>query len=155
MLFLFCALHADGISPATVVQLIAIVHDEDDTARLRLELAAMIDIGKHLVCATYNLEGDGLLAFSAYFTLQAVASAFSELHCPTLAAVASEIAGETSLKQQFWKRIRFAKPDQQLAGLSKSLMLLSDPQAWHSKLHRSLILCTSRQRLSTLTEWKP
>ena len=43
---------ADSISPATVAQLIAIVDDEDDTARLTLELAAMIDTGKHLVCAT-------------------------------------------------------------------------------------------------------
>ena len=85
---------ADGISPATVAQLVAIVDDEDDTARLRLELAAMINIGKHLVCATYKLEGDGLLVFSAYSTLQAVASAFSVLQCPNLAAVASEIAGE-------------------------------------------------------------
>ena len=84
---------ADGISRATVAQLIAIVDDEDDTVRLRLELAAMIDIGKHLVCATYKLEGDGLLVFSAYSTLQAVASAFSVLQCPNLAAVASEIAG--------------------------------------------------------------
>ena len=53
----------------------------------------MIDIGRHLVCATYKLEGDGLLVFSAYSTLQAVASAFSVLHCPNFAAVASEIAG--------------------------------------------------------------
>ena len=68
--------------------------DKDDTARLRLELAAMINIGKRLVCATNKLEGDGLLVFSAYSTLQAVTSAFSVLHYPNLAAVASEIAGE-------------------------------------------------------------
>ena len=83
---------ADGISPATVAQLIAIVDDEDDTTRQRLELAAMLDIGKHLVWATNKFEGDGLFVFSVYSTLHAVASAFSVLHCPYLAAVASDIA---------------------------------------------------------------
>ena len=84
---------AHGISPAPVAQLIANVDDEDDTTRRRLELAAMIDIGKHLVWATNKFEGDGLFVFSVYSTLQGVASAFSVVHCPNLAAVASDIAG--------------------------------------------------------------
>ena len=103
---------ADGIYPATVAPLIAIVDDEDDTARLRLELAVTINIGKHLVCATYKLEGHGLFVFSAYSTLQAVTSAFSVLHCLNLAAVASDIAGGDLAQATILKAdtIRKARP---------------------------------------------
>lgn len=85
---------ADGTSPATIALLIAILDDEDDAVRLKLELAAMVDIGKHLVVATYKLEGDGPLFLSTYTTLQAIASAFATLRCPNLEAVATQITGE-------------------------------------------------------------
>ena len=41
--------------------------DDPDTDRdLDIELAAMIDAGKHFVQATYYLEGDGPLVFTCY-----------------------------------------------------------------------------------------
>ena len=41
---------------------------ENDVRRrnLQLELAALIDVGRHFVKATYTLEGDGPLILSAY-----------------------------------------------------------------------------------------
>ena len=59
---------------------------------LRLELAAVIDAGVHFVNATYYLEGDGLLIFSCYERLSAVAQAVAVDHYPNTEAVAREIA---------------------------------------------------------------
>ena len=48
------------------------------TARdLDIALAALIDAGKHLVKATYHLEGDGPLVFSCYERLSALAHAIA------------------------------------------------------------------------------
>ena len=50
--------------------------DDPVTARdLDIELAAMIDAGKHFVQATYYLEGDGPLVFTCYEHLSALAHA--------------------------------------------------------------------------------
>lgn len=82
----------DGVCRETVAQLRAIVNDEDDYETLRLQLAAMIDVGKHLVRLTYNLEGDGPLIFSAYTILQAATTAFSQGNWPILDAMCRSIA---------------------------------------------------------------
>ena len=42
----------------------AVMEDDNRLCRLKLELAAIIDIGRHFVAATYDLEGDGALAFA-------------------------------------------------------------------------------------------
>ena len=82
----------DGVSPATVAHLLEILNDEDDLDSLRLQLAAMVDVGKHFVRLTYNLEGDGPLVFSAYTILQEATTVFAQDHCPLLDAVCREIA---------------------------------------------------------------
>ena len=80
------------ISPKTTDRLLLILEDEDDRISLELELAAMIDIGKHLVRATYALEGDGPLVLTTYEKLQAVTSAFAVAERPNLRAVAQRLA---------------------------------------------------------------
>ena len=54
------------ISPVTSRQLLAIVAHAARNATLRMELAAVVDYGKPLVKATYQLEGDGALVLLAY-----------------------------------------------------------------------------------------
>ena len=54
----------------------------------------MVDAGAPFVKATYTLEGDGLLVFQTYSTLQALATAAAQHHYPNVAAQASAL-GET------------------------------------------------------------
>ena len=55
---------------------------ELDRKALIMELAAVVDAGEPFLKATYNLEGDGLLVFSTYTTLQALATAATQCHYP-------------------------------------------------------------------------
>ena len=61
---------------------------------LIMELAGVVDAGAPFVKATYNMEGDGLLVFQAYSTLQALATAAAQHHYPNVAAQVSAL-GET------------------------------------------------------------
>ena len=60
------------IAPRLADYLRVLLEDQDSRKLLIVELAAVIDAGELFVKATYILEGDGLLVFSAYSTLQAV-----------------------------------------------------------------------------------
>ena len=83
------------ISTTTTAELLAILDDDDDSRHtLQLHLAALVDIGKHLVEATYLLEGDGPLLFSCYEMLQSLATTFSQEHRPNLRALARNFADE-------------------------------------------------------------
>jgi hypothetical protein len=57
------------------------------TDDFKIELAAMIDLGKPLVKATYRLEGDGFLAPFAYDIIQSVLAAPRFIQYPNLTAV--------------------------------------------------------------------
>ena len=54
----------------------------------------MVDAGAPFVKATYTIEGDGLVVFQTYSTLQALATAAAQHHYPNVAAQASAL-GET------------------------------------------------------------
>ena len=82
----------DGVAPHTVRQLLEIVNDEDDYDSLRLQLVAMVDVGRHLVNITYKLEGDGALVFSTYQVLQSATQAFAQEHWPNVRALCEAIS---------------------------------------------------------------
>ena len=82
----------DGVAPHTVRQLLEIVNDEDDYDSLRLQLAAMVDVGRHLVNITHKLEGDGALVFSTYQVLQSATQAFAQEHWPNVRALCEAIS---------------------------------------------------------------
>ena len=68
--------------------------DDPVTARdLDIELAAMIDAGKHFVQATYYLEGDCPLVFTCYERLSALAHAIAIESYPNTEAKARQHAG--------------------------------------------------------------
>ena len=52
--------------------------DGDSRKQLIIELSAVMGAGKSFVQATYVLEGDGLLVFSTYATLQALSTAANQ-----------------------------------------------------------------------------
>ena len=84
----------DRIAPRIIPLLQAILADPERLVNLKLELAATINVGKHFVKATYELEGDGPLVFSCYEKLKAVAEAFQAPHFPNTRAVVVAIANE-------------------------------------------------------------
>ena len=84
----------DRIAPRIIPLLQAILADPERLVNLKLELAATINVGKHFVKATYELEGDGPLVFSCYEKLKAVAETFQAPHFPNTRAVVVAIANE-------------------------------------------------------------
>ena len=58
---------------------------------LKLELAALVDVGEVFVKATYILEGDDLLVLSCFETLQGICNASQNVHLPNVHAVAVAI----------------------------------------------------------------
>ena len=91
------------IAPRLANHLRVLVEDQDRRKLLIMELAAVIDIGEPFVKATYIPEGDGLLVFSAYSTLQALSTAAAQRNYPNVAAQAHALAasaeGEAALQQ--------------------------------------------------------
>ena len=63
--------HTD-IGPQTRPKLLAYFDDPQKIRHVKLELAAVVDYGEPFVKATYNLEGDGLVALSCYSTVQEI-----------------------------------------------------------------------------------
>ena len=83
----------DNLSPVCRASLLEIFDDPVTARDLDIELAAMIDAGKHFVQATYYLEGDGLLVFACYERLSALAHAIAIDSYPNTEAKARQHAG--------------------------------------------------------------
>ena len=71
-------------------------------ALLKIELAATIDAMEPFVKATYNLEGDGLLALRAYHELRTVESSIANAYYPNIIAVSRLLSQGNVLMQQQW-----------------------------------------------------
>ena len=67
----------ENLSPICRAGLLELFEDPVAVRDLDIDLAAMIDAGKHFVKATYYLEGDGPLIFSCYERLSALAHAIA------------------------------------------------------------------------------
>ncbi|PFX25303.1 hypothetical protein AWC38_SpisGene10087 [Stylophora pistillata] len=83
----------DNLSPVCRASLLEIFDDPVTARDLDIELAAMIDAGKHFVQATYYLEGDGPLVFACYERLSALAHAIAIDSYPNTEAKARQHAG--------------------------------------------------------------
>ena len=67
-----------------------------------MELAAVIDVGKNFVKATYNLEGDGALVLQCYEEITKIRAALHAGHYPNMSAIARRLApGNLPLQQQW------------------------------------------------------
>ena len=69
-------------------------------ALLKLELAAVIDIGSYFVKATYNLEGDGILAVRCYEEVVKIRAAIAARYYPNVEAVARALFPSNPTHQQ-------------------------------------------------------
>ena len=78
----------EDIAPKVMDHLRVIFNNPDCLCHLKIELAVVVDVGKHFVAATYYLEGDGAL-LSCYERLQVVCTAcqLDMMRFPNLHAV--------------------------------------------------------------------
>lgn len=89
------------VSPVCRGKLLELFDDQDKLRDLQIELAAMIDAGRHFVSATYYLEGDGPLVFSCYERLSSLSHAIAVENYPNLEAQAMQHAnGDVPLYNQ-------------------------------------------------------
>ena len=80
------------VGPSSRQKLLAILSNAEKLKHLKLELASVIDWGEVFVKATYNLEGDGPLAFTCYEEVQRVVAAIRGAHTPNTKAVIRDIS---------------------------------------------------------------
>ena len=82
-------------------KLLEMVTSVQPHANLKLELAAVIDVGKHFVKSNYTLEGDGLLVRICYEEIKKLRAVIQLGHYPNVNAIAAVIApGNPAVQQQ-------------------------------------------------------
>lgn len=89
------------ISPATRSKLLQILSDPLENSRLKVELAVVIDLGKHFVEATYTLEGDGPLVVDCYETIVKLRAVIHSNNYPNTLAVIREFGQPPAIEQQW------------------------------------------------------
>jgi len=89
------------LSPATNQKLLEILQNPTLKANLQVELAVVVDAGEAFVKATYNLEGDGTLAFRYFEILSTLTASIQVAHYPNVQAIARTLsAGSPVMHQQ-------------------------------------------------------
>ena len=83
-----------NVAPQISRPLVDILEDPSKVFSLKLELAAMVDVGESSDKATYALEGDGPLVFSCFEMLQGLSNACQNVHLPNVHDVAVSIVNE-------------------------------------------------------------
>lgn len=78
----------ENVAPQISRQLVDFFSHLNKVISLKLELAALVDVGEVFVKATYILEGDGPLVLSSFATLQGVCNACQNVHLPNVHAAA-------------------------------------------------------------------
>lgn len=79
------------IAPRITDHLRVLLANEEERKQLIMELCAVVDAGEPFVKATYYLEGDGVLLFTAYTTLQGLSTAAAQRNYPNVAAQANAL----------------------------------------------------------------
>ena len=82
-------------SPATSTKFLQFFSDKRKIKYLQLELAAIVDVGEPFVKATYQLKGDGTLAFGCYEIFSTLEASVKLLHFPNLHAMANNLVGRS------------------------------------------------------------
>jgi len=82
--------------------MLQILHSVTGLSRLKMELAAVIDIGKQFVKSTYNLEGDGASMVNCYEEIVKLRSVISSSNYPNTMAVSQSLAPGNTLAQQLY-----------------------------------------------------
>lgn len=80
------------------------INDLGTRAELQMQLAVTVEFCRPVVQATYNLEGDGPLSFTAYEIISGVRNFVNAtpLHLPSTLAVANRLGGGNAAQRQQW-----------------------------------------------------
>ena len=97
----FLIANAD-IGPSLRPKLLDLLHSIPGLGQLKMELAAVIDIGEQFFKATYNLEGDGALMVNCYEEISKLRALIHSGYHPNIEAVAQSLAPGHVLAQQQW-----------------------------------------------------
>ena len=81
----------ENVAPQISRQLVDFFSHLSKVISLKLELAALVDVGEVFVKAAYILEADGPFVLSCFETLQGVCNACQNIHLPNVHAVAVAI----------------------------------------------------------------
>ena len=93
-------LDKDDLPPATSGKLLAILNDAAKCRKLKMELAMTVDSMLPFVKATYELEGDGLLALSAYRQISKLYTTISAQNFPNVKAIARKESNGNALNER-------------------------------------------------------
>lgn len=93
-------LDKNDVGQATRKKLIAMLQDSQKLVTLKIELAAIVDWGEPFVKATYNLEGDGPLAFTCFDIVQSVTAAIHVANTPNVNALVRSLTSSPAVNQQ-------------------------------------------------------
>ena len=88
------------VSPATQSKLLKILQTPQELIKLKVELAAVIDVRQHFVKSTYNLEGDGLLSLTCYEEILKIRSSIHSAYYPNVQAVIQSLLPESEAALQ-------------------------------------------------------
>ena len=95
-------LQNNDVGPGIRPKLLEILTDTQKQSQLRIELAAVVDLGQHFVKATYQLEGDGPIVFECYQVIATLSAVVHTAHYPNVNAIARDIAPSSQPDQQQW-----------------------------------------------------
>ncbi len=86
--------------PPSSKKIVDILNDPPKSRKLQMELAITVDFGEPFVKATYRLEGDGSLAFSAYEEIVKLQATISAQNFPNATAVANKLSSNRPTQKQ-------------------------------------------------------
>ena len=92
------------LSPNACAKLLFVLTNPQQKTYLQVELAIIVDAGMPFVRATYELEGDGLLALKCYEVISTLSAAVQQAHYLNLQALTAQLFPESVYVQQQWTR---------------------------------------------------
>ena len=81
-----------SLPAATRQKLVAVLNDDAQCRKLKMELAVTVDGMEPFVKATCALEGDGMLSVTAYERIRTLYSHITTNHHPNVTALAMQLA---------------------------------------------------------------
>ena len=93
-------LQNEYLPSTTVTKMTAILNNPGLCRKLKIEIAVTVDSMAPFVRATYNLEGDGVLALVAYDCVQSLFAHVHAGHFPNVKAVAQLLANGDQTREQ-------------------------------------------------------
>lgn len=90
------------VGPSVRPKLLDILHSTPGVNQLKMELAAVFDIGEHFAKAMYNLDSEGALMVNCYEEIVKLRAVLNTAYHPNIESVAQSLAPGNVIAQQQW-----------------------------------------------------